>query len=182
MQGVIDLIEHGWLELVQFIRTPPEPDFLFQLKTDAVGFAWTGFEGGLQLLQEAGNTPLLVPHRVTHDFRGMGCEDQSDVELLKQGLQLCGRHVQAPQALKQFAERGGFCLSCQWWSEGINLLGQFLRADDAFEVAVLLDALLEDVHQLEIQREGSGRCNGFRQVHISNQRDHGIRTDGTGFG
>ncbi|CAI8362869.1 MAG: Uncharacterised protein [Cyanobium sp. ARS6] len=146
---------------MQFIRTPPEPDFLLQLKTDAVCLPWTGLEGGLQLLQEAGNTSLLMPHRVTHDFRGMGCEDQSDVELLKQSLQLCWRNVQAPKAFKQFTERGWFCLGCQRWSEGIDLLGQFLRANDAFEVAVLLDALLENIHQLEIQGEGPGGCDGL---------------------
>ena len=126
VQGVVHLIKNRWLELVQFVGAPPETDLLFKLKTDARGFEWTAVGCRLELLQKTGDPALFVPHRVTHDLRGMGREDEADVEFLQECFQLRGRHVQTTQALKQFTEGCRFGLGGQWWCERIDLLGELL--------------------------------------------------------
>ena len=37
VQGVIHFIQHRWLELMQFIGAPPQPNFLFKLQPQALG-------------------------------------------------------------------------------------------------------------------------------------------------
>ena len=157
---------------MQLIGSPPKPNFFFQLQTDAGGFGWAGVGFGFQLLQQAGNTSLFVPHRVTHDLGGVSREHQSDVQLLKKRFQLVGWDVQAAKTFKQLAERGGFGLGRERWSERVDLVNQFLGANDALQVAVFLDALLENVDQLEIERERAGCRNRFGQVHVADERRH----------
>ena len=55
---------------------------------------------GLKLLEQVGDPPLLVPHRVPHDLRGVRGEDQSDVQFPQQLFHLRGGHVHPPQPLE----------------------------------------------------------------------------------
>ena len=52
-----------------------------------------------------------------------------------------------------------------------------MGAADALEVAVFFDALLKDVDQLEIEREGACRRNRFHEIHLADQLGHGITAD-----
>ena len=175
MEGVVHLVEHGGLELVQFIGAPPQADLLLQLLMQIVALQGVEPAALLQLLDETGHPPLFVTHGVAHDFGGVGREHQAQVEVAQQGFQLGRRHVEAAQALEQLAEGGRFALAGQGRQEGIGDRG-LVDVLEAVEVAVLLDVLLEDVHQLEIEREGPGRGNRLGQIHLPDQlHDGGAR-------
>jgi hypothetical protein len=45
------------------------------------------------------------------------------------------------------------------------------------EIGVLLDVLLEDVHQLEVKGEGPGGGDRFGQIHLTDQLHDGIGVD-----
>jgi hypothetical protein len=113
---------------------------------------------------------------VPHDFSGVGGEHQPDVEVLQQGFQLRRWHIQAPQALEQVTEGGRLRLAGEGRGKGIHPLrfGGLLAAAHAGQIAVFLDPLLEDVHQLEIEREGPGRGDGLHQIHFTDQLHHRI--------
>ena len=78
-----------------------------------------------------------------------------------------GGYVQAPEPLKQLAKGGRVALVGQRRQEGIA--GAAALVFEAVEVAVLLDVLLEDVYQLEIEREGPGRGDCLGQIHLPDQ-------------
>ena len=74
------------------------------------------------MLQETGNAPLLMAHGMTNDLRWVGCEDQTDIEFLEQGLKLGRGNVETSQSLKQFSECCWFGLGRQRRSEWIDVL------------------------------------------------------------
>ena len=119
VQGIIDLIKHGGLELVQFVSAPPESDLLLQLRAQSLLFIGSQRAVQLQLLDQGRHPPLLVAHGVTHDLGGVGREHQTDVELPQQVFQLGWRHIEGPQSLKQLAKRGRGTLGSQGRQEGI---------------------------------------------------------------
>ena len=182
VQGVIDLIQHRGLELVQLISAPPQPDFLLQLKADRSRFKGAGFSLGFELLQKACHAALLVADGVTDDLGGVSGEDQADIELLEQRLQLGRGDVQSAQTFKQFPKGCGFCLGGQGRGERVDLFRCVLGTDDALQIPVFLDALLEDVHQLEIEGKGPSGSDRFRQVHVPDQRHQSITAHGVSLG
>ena len=167
MQGVVDLVEHRRFELVQFVGAPPEPDLLLQLESQALALKAIEAAALLQFLDQGGHTPLLVPHRMAHNFGGVGGEHQPQVEGAQQLLQLGWRHIQTAQAGEQLAKGGRVGLVGQGRQEGIA--GAVFLVFEAVEVGVLLDVLLEDVDQLEIKRKGPGRGDCLGQIHLADQ-------------
>ena len=150
---------------MQLIGPPPKPDFLFELLTQVVLDLKRHGRVGLQLLEKIGDPSLLMADGMANNLRGMGGEDQSNIQLLKQGFNLGWRHVHAPESLENFAECGGVGLARQWGSKGVKGLAaaSVLRfpGTEAVEVTVFLDALFEDVDQLEVKRESSRGGNRF---------------------
>ena len=169
MQGVIHLIEHRGLELVQFVGAPPEADLLFQLLAMSCTCFTAATTALFQLLDQRGHAALLVAHGVAHDLGGVGREHQTDVEFAEQVLDLGRWHPQGPQPLEQLPEGGGFALAGEGRQEGIvDAAGG--GGLETCEVAVFLDVLLENVDQLEIEGEGAGCGDPIGQIHIVNYR------------
>ena len=114
-----------------------------------------------------------MPHGVPHDFRRVGGEHQADVQFPQERLHLRGGNVHPPQPLEHLAECGGVGLAGQGRGEGIKgcrgLLVLAAAGTKAVEIAVFLDALLEDVDQLEIQGESTGCCDGLGEIHAADQ-------------
>ena len=172
MQGVIHLIQHGGFELVQFTGAPPQADFLFQLKAQAVPLELVELIALFQLLDQGRHAPLLVAHRVAHDFGGVGRKHQPQIQIAQQVFQLGGRHIQTAEALKQLTKRGWLVLAGQGRQERIADNG-LLVGFEAVEIAVFLDVLLENVDQLEIEGERPGRGDGLSQIHVPDQLHDG---------
>ena len=179
MKRVVYFVQNSRLELVQFISAPPEADLLLHLQAKACPLATGRCRRGLQLLQQRGHPALFVTHGVTHDLSRMGGEHQADVEILQQGLQMGRRHVEMAQPLEQFAEGCRFGLAGEGRSEGIDRLRVLLGAAHTRQIAVFLDPLLEDVHQLEIQGEGACRRDGLDKIHLADQLGDCIAADGS---
>ena len=170
VQGVIHLVEDRRLELVQFVRAPPEADFFLELLAQVVALLRVQQLTLLQLLNQRGHTPLLVADGVANDLRGVGREHQTDVELLQELLDLSRRHPEAAQAGEQLPEGRGCGLARQGRHKGIAELFRVV-GPQAGQIAVFLDVLLEDVDQLEIEGEGAGSGNRLREIHVSDQLD-----------
>ena len=160
MQGVIHLIQHGGLELVQFTGAPPQADFLFELKAQAVPLVLVELIALFKFLDQGRHASLLVTHRVAHDFGGVGRKHQPQIQVAQQVFQLGGRHIQTAEALKQLTERGRLVLAGQGRQERIANNGLLVRFE-AVEVAVFLDVLLKNVDQLEIEGERPSCGNGL---------------------
>ena len=101
-----------------------------------------------------------MTHRVAHDFGGVGCKHQPQIQVAQQVFQLGRRHIQTAEALKQLTERGRLVLAGQGGQERIANNG-LLVAFEAVEVAVFLDVLLKNVDQLEIEGERPSCGNGL---------------------
>ena len=176
MEGRVHLIQNRRLELMQLVGAPPQPDLFLQLATQIFLVLTGDRHVRLQPLQQMRHTSLLVPDGVANDLGGVSGEHQPDVEFLQQVLHLAGRNIHPTQTFEHFAEGGRIGLAGQGWCEGIEVITRirFLTpaGSEAVEVAVLFDALLEDVDQLEIERERPGRGDRFREVHRPDQFDH----------
>ncbi|CAI8167978.1 MAG: Uncharacterised protein [Synechococcus sp. CC9902] len=146
---------------MQLISAPPQLDFLLQLTTKIIFVKACQWCIGLQPLQQVGHPPLLMTNGVSNDLGGMGGEDQSNVQLPQQCFHLRGWNIHSSQPLEHRAECRRVGLAGERRCEGIEgvrfdvvLSGTRLQT---VEIAVFLDALLEDVDQLEVQRERPGR-------------------------
>ena len=146
---------------MEFIGSPPQADFLFQLAAAFLTHLMRQRGIGLKLLEQIGHPADLVPHRVPHDFGGVCGEDQSDVQFPQQVLHLCRGNVHPPQPFEHLSKGGWIGLIGEGRSEGIK--GIPLRGvstgigPEAVEIAVFLDPLLKNVDELEVQRKGTGR-------------------------
>ena len=151
---------------MQFISAPPQPDFLFELTSKILLIKTGEWCIGLQPLQQVGHAPLFVTDGVPHDLGGMGGEDESNIQLPQQGFHLSRWNIHSSQPLEDFAECRRVGLAGERWCEGVEGVGLLVVPAgtrlQTVEIAVLLDSLLEDVDQLEIQRERTGGSNRLR--------------------
>ena len=91
-----------------------------------------------------------------------------------------GAFAEGAQAGEQLAEGGRLGLGGEWRQERIRrFLG--VMGPQAGQITVFLYVLLEDVDQLEIEREGARRGNRLRQIHVADQL-HDRRRSGLGCG
>jgi hypothetical protein len=77
MKGKFHFIQHGWLELVQFIRSPPEANFLFELF--AQEFLIILVSGFFKPINQGRHFPLFVAHGVAHNLCGMGRKNKPNI-------------------------------------------------------------------------------------------------------
>ena len=115
---------------------------------------------------------------MANDFGRVCCEHQANIQFPQQGFHLSGGNVHPSQSLEDLAEGRRVGLAGEGWGEGIEGIGFGIvlsRArTQAVEVAVFLDALLEDVDQLEIERERPSCSNGLREIHGADQLNDGF--------
>ena len=160
---------------MQLVGAPPQPDLFFQLAPQILLVLTGDRQVRLQPLQQMGHTPLLVTNGVANDLGGVSGEHQPDVEFLQQVLHLAGWDIHPAEPLEHFAEGGRIGLAGQGWCEGIEVITRIgllaPAGPEAVEVAVLFDALLEDVDQLEIEGESPGRGDRLGEVHRPDQLD-----------
>ena len=112
---------------------------------------------------------------VTHDFRRVGGEHQSDVQFPQQRLHLRRGNIHPPQSLENLAECRGIGLAGEGRCEGIEggrrLVVLTAAGTKTVQITVFLDALLEDVDQLEIEGEGTSCRDGLGEIHAADQLD-----------
>ena len=177
VQRGVDFVDHRRFELVQLIGAPPQTDLLLKLVAKVLLLLAAHRAFRLEALKQIGHPPALVTHGVAHDFGWVGRENQTDVEFLQHGFHLRWRNIHPPKSLEHLPKCGRIGLTGQRRGEGIKGLAGLIqpaRGGEAFQVAVLFDALFEDVDELEIEREGPCCSDCLGQIHRADELDDGV--------